>query len=267
MWSRSSTLRFCAHRASRCHRRNKKRNTSPLYLRRVWRLNAMAHSKAQENCTKPNWGEKKPNVYIVNYDYYPSKIRVGLFVHTWSFWQGWRTEYWRLKWEERWEYLIRKDNTNMIKPSGAEYTAVCKQITYRDTQKCTPREGCFAGILRGLSELDRKRAVMKIYQRNWKIVVFGWDGAISMTQKSRCSIVNTQQLHSKWKTWRLLNKGCGRVFSFAVLHTLISVGVLCLCFLWKFMDNDKVWLYTRGSNSWSLQLGIFNLEFKGLKSW
>lgn len=206
-------------------------------------------------------GEKKPNVYIVNYDYYPSKIRVELFVHTWSFWQGWRTEYWRLKGEERWEYLIRKDNTNMIKPSRAEYTAVCKQITYRDTQKCTPQEGCFAGILRGLSELDRKRAVMKIYQRNWKIVVFGWDGAISMTQKSRCSIVNTQQLHSKWKTWRLLNKGCGRVFSFAVLHTLISVGVLCLCFLCEVHRQWQSMIVHQGlqqlePSTWNLQLGI-----------
>lgn len=54
----------------------------------------------------------------------------------------------------------------MIKRSGAEHTALCEQITYRDTQKCSQQEGCFAGILRGVLELDRKRAVMKIYQRN-----------------------------------------------------------------------------------------------------
>lgn len=264
MWSRSSTPFFCAHRRVDVTGEIKRGTHHLCACAEFDDLMPWHTSKHREIAPSPTGG-KKPNVYIVNYDYYPSKIRVGLFVRTWSFWQGWGTECWKLKWEERWEYLIRKDNTNMIKPSGAEYTAVCKQITYRDTQKCTPREGCFAGILRGLSELDRKRAVMKIYQRNWKIVVFGWDGAISMTQKSRCSIVNTRQLHSKWKTWRLLNKGCGRVFSFAVLHTLISVWVLCLCFLWKFIDDDKVWLHARGSNkrlqqlepsTWNLQLGI-----------
>lgn len=62
--------------------------------------------------------------------------------------------------------MIRKDNTNMIKRSGAEYTALCEGITYRDTQKCTQQEGCLAAILTGVLELDRKRAVMKIYRRN-----------------------------------------------------------------------------------------------------
>lgn len=64
----------------------------------------------------------------------------------------------------------------MIKRSGAEYTALCEQITYRDTQKCTQQEGCFARMLRGFLELDRKRAVMKIYWRNWNIVVCVWEG-------------------------------------------------------------------------------------------
>lgn len=78
VFSRSHMLRV-----SRCHRQNKQRKTSPLCLLWVWQLNAMAHSTAQENCTQPNW--KKQNVYIVNYDYHPSKFRVGLFVCTWSF--------------------------------------------------------------------------------------------------------------------------------------------------------------------------------------
>lgn len=49
---------FLRSQASRCHRWNKKRNTSPLCLRWVWRLNAMAHFKAQGNCTKPDCGKK-----------------------------------------------------------------------------------------------------------------------------------------------------------------------------------------------------------------
>jgi len=38
----------------------------------------MAHSTAQENCTQPNW--KKQNVYIVSYDYHPSKFTERPFV-------------------------------------------------------------------------------------------------------------------------------------------------------------------------------------------
>lgn len=45
---------------------------------RVWQLNSTAHSAAQENCTQSNW--KKRNVYIVSYDYHPSKFREGPFM-------------------------------------------------------------------------------------------------------------------------------------------------------------------------------------------
>lgn len=86
-----------------------------------WQLNSMAHSTAKGKYSTTE--KKKRNVYIVNNDYHPSKFRGAFCERALEAFGKNKKKHWHNRNEKRWERLIRRDNTNMIKPSCAECAA------------------------------------------------------------------------------------------------------------------------------------------------